>query len=61
MRGFVFGIAVTVAVRLLGWETVTGALGWADHAARETYAHAEEQASRVRAVVQRHAPERGRR
>ena len=48
MRGFVFGVAVTIAVRLLGWETITGALGWADDAARATYVQAEEQAARLR-------------
>jgi hypothetical protein len=53
MRSFVFGIAVTIAVHLVGWDNVVTVLGWADGAAKETAAAIEEQAAHVRAEINR--------
>lgn len=51
MRGFVFGVALTIAARLIGWDTITTTLGWADDAAKRAYTEAEVQAAAVRAAV----------
>ncbi len=55
MRGFIIGIAATIIVRLIGWDTLTTTLGWADDAAKRAYTEAEVQAAAVRAAVAREA------
>lgn len=56
MKGFAFGVLLTIAVKLVGWDTITLVLGWADDAAKATYGHAETQAAHMRAQL-RHARE----
>ncbi len=53
MTRFIAGILATVAVYLLGWDTVETALAHASHAARRAYAAIEIQAEHVKADVRR--------
>ena len=53
MRGFAFGVLLTIAARLIGWDTITHALGWADDHAKATYSELETQAAHMRAEMNR--------
>lgn len=53
MSRFVAGILATVAVYLLGWDTIESALERANHAARSAYAALESSAEHVRAESKR--------
>ncbi len=50
MRAFVFGVAVTAAVHVFGWDNVQAALGWADARARAAAAELETEAAHMRAA-----------
>lgn len=54
MTRFIAGILATVAVYLLGWDTVETALSTASQAARRAYSAIEIQAEHVKADVRRH-------
>ena len=53
MRGFIIGVALTIAARLVGWDTITHALGWADDHAQATSVELETQAAHMRAEMNR--------